>query len=410
MKRVVNGVGKLKCGKWRYTILVLCATTAMALAAQTPTYALTFKSLHSFDYTDGYSPEAALVQATNGKVYGTTEGGGANGSGTIFTITANGTLTTVYNFCAKSGCADGQYPDAGLVQATIGNLYGTTVGGGANDGGTVFEITTNGALTTVYSFCAQSGCTDGELPHAGLIQATNGNLYGTTPGGGTDGIGTVFEITASGAEKTLHSFDGTDGADPDAGLVQATNGYLYGTAGLGGASDGGTVFKITPNGALTTLYNFCSESECADGANPGAGLVLATNGYLYGTTYDGGVGANRAGTFFKITPNGTLTTLYTFDYTDGGFPVAGLIQGINGKLFGTTEYGGANGDGTIFNITPNGTPTTLYSFCSESDCADGEVPQAALVQVTHGTLHALYGTTTQGGANGDGTVFGLFGP
>ncbi|MGO9508800.1 MAG: choice-of-anchor tandem repeat GloVer-containing protein, partial [Mycobacterium sp.] len=173
---------------------------------------------------------------------------------------------------------------------------------------------------------------------------------------------------------------------------------------------GGTVFKITPNGALTSLYNFCSESECADGANPGAGLVLATNGYLYGTTYDGGVGANRAGTFFKITPNGTLTTLYTFDYTDGGFPVAGLIQGINGKLFGTTEYGGANGDGTIFNITPNGTPTTLYSFCSESDCADGEVPQAALVQVTHGTLHALYGTTTQGGANGDGTVFGLFGP
>ena len=389
----------------------------------TPAGALT--TLYSFcsqgvypECADGDNPEAGLVQTTNGYLYGTTSGGGAHNGGTVFKITPSGALTTLYSFCAQSNCTDGSYPYAGLVQTTNGYLYGTTSGGGAHNGGTVFKITPSGALTTLYSFCAQSNCTDGSYPYAGLVQATNGYLYGTTSGGGAHNGGTVFKITPSGALTTPYSFcaqsNCTDGSYPYAGLVQATNGYLYGTTSGGGAHNGGTVFKITPSGALTTPYSFCAQSNCTDGSYPYAGLVQATNGYLYGTTSGGG--AHNRGTVFKITPSGALTTLHSFcpesGCADGAAPYVGLVQGTDGNFYGITDYGGANacaygvgGCGTIFRITPSGTLTTLYTFCSQTNCTDGGYP-AGLVQATNGDL---YGATTEDGTNrGYGTVFGLY--
>jgi uncharacterized repeat protein (TIGR03803 family) len=426
-------LGKLNWRKRAYAVLVLCAATAIALPAQT------YATLHSFEGTDGANPGAGLVQATNGDLYGTTGDGGTNdfctnfnqvqvGCGTVFKITPNGTLTTLYSFCAQSGCTDGANPGAGLVQAANGDFYGTTIAGANLNPaacleagcGTIFKITPSGTLTTLYSFCAQSGCTDGGNP-AGLVQAANGDFYGTTEDGGANcvpyGCGTVFKITPSGTLTTLYSFcpQGgfpacTDGWSPVAGLVQATNGDFYGTTSAGGANYGGTVFKITPSGTLATLYTFCSQggSLCTDGANPLAGLVQATNGDLYGTASYGGTNCapSGCGTVFKVTPDGALTTIHSFAMTDGEYPAAALIPGTDGELFSTTEYGGTYGFGTLFKITPSGTLTTLYIFCSQDYpiCTDGAYPQGVLVQDTNGIL---YGTTADGGTSNDGVVFSL---
>jgi len=386
-------------------VFLLSAATALASPP-------TFNTLARFNGTDGQYPYDQLVQGFNGNYYGTTAENGANGFGTVFEITPAGKLTTLYNFCSKSSCADGANPSAGLAQAISGNLYGTTYYGGANNAGTVFEITPAGKLTTLYSFCSHSSCTDGQNPEAGLMQAPNGNFYGTTYLGGSSGCaggcGTVFEITPAGKLTTLYTFCSKsgcpDGSLPYAGLVQGTNGNFYGTTQNGGATNNGTVFEITPTGRLTTLHSFCI-SGCGDGANPYGGLVQAANGNFYGTTYYGG--AYSQGTAFEMTPAGKLTRLYSFcaksGCGDGANPNAGLVQGTNGDLYGTTYGGGANNDGTVFAITAAGKLTTLYSFCSQSGCADGEHLYAALMQATNGTF---YGTTRNGGSNGDfGTVF-----
>jgi uncharacterized repeat protein (TIGR03803 family) len=430
VKRVVSELGKLDGGKRACAVLTLCAATAIALPAQTVT------TLFSFDYTDGSVPTGALVQATDGNLYGTTYGGGAKGGGTVFKITPGGAETTLYSFCSKSGCTDGSSPSyAGLVQATNGNFYGTTTTGGANctltgGCGTVFKITPSGKLTTLHSFAGYP--TDGAFPYGGLVQASNGDFYGTTQNGGASaacsvpgatGCGTVFTITPSGKLTTLHSFGGspTDGAFPLAALVQATNGDFYGTTFNGGASSSadcsligtsgcGTVFKMTASGELTTLHSFAGYPT--DGALPN-GLVQATNRDFYGTTASGGAncGTGGCGTVFKMTASGELTTLHSFaGYpTDGAGPFAGLVQATNGDLYGTTNSGGDNGapnggDGTVFQITPGGALTTLYSFCSQggTSCTDGADPQAALVQDTNGMF---YGTAI--GVMGDGTVFSL---
>jgi len=195
--------------KTAYALSLLCGATAIALPAQT------FTTLVSFDGTNGAYSYASVVQGLDGSLYGTTKGDGVNGNyGTVFKITPSGVLTTLYSFCSQSGCRDGAFPQAGLVQATNGDLYGTASGGGEgdDDGGTVFKITPSGTLTTLYSFCSQAGCTDGAHPFAGLVPATNGDLYGTTYQGGCNGgCGTIFKITLSGTLTTLHSFDGTDG-------------------------------------------------------------------------------------------------------------------------------------------------------------------------------------------------------
>ncbi len=379
---------------WRKICLLsmVCAATAVALPAQT------FTTLVNFDGANGELPYfMSLVQGTDGNYYGTTEGGGAFGEGTIFKVTPGGALTTIYSFCAKIACTDGSLPYAGLVQATNGNFYGTTSEGGANNYGTVFKISLSGTLTTLHSF----DYTDGATPASVLVQATNGNFYGTTRNGGNSGnYGTVFEITPQGTLTTLHIFLGYtagDGANPYAGLVQAANGALYGTTLAGGTPNVGTIFRITPAGVLTTLYVFSPDNDGAE--NPYGGLVLAANGDFYGTTFGGGV--NGYGTVFKITPGGTLTTLNSFDDTDGASVDAGLALATDGNFYGTTNAGGASRDGTVFKITPSGILTTLHAF----DGSDGSNPSGGLMQATNGSF---YGTTYSGGTSEfDGTVFSL---
>jgi uncharacterized repeat protein (TIGR03803 family) len=376
---------RLSLWKTIFFLCVFCAVGAISSPGQTLT------TLVNFDGANGANLYmVSLVQGTDGNFYGTTAGGGANGDGTVFKMTAGGTLTTLHSFDRT----DGANPYAGLVLATNGNFYGTTIAGGANGEGTVFKMTAGGTLTTLHSFDG----TDGSEPYAGLVQATNGNFYGTTFSSGANGDGTIFKITPGGTLTTLFSFDGPHGASPIAGLVQATNGNFYGVASGGGANGDGTVFEITPGGKLTTLLNF----DGADGAGPYGGLVQAANGSFYGTT--GGGGTNPDGTVFEITPGGTLTHLYSFcsqtSCADGRTPTAGLVLATDGNFYGTTGGGGANGDGTVFEITPGGTLTTLHSF----DGPDGETPYGGLVQGTNGNF---YGTTDVGGANGDGTVFSL---
>ncbi|HEV2177823.1 MAG TPA: choice-of-anchor tandem repeat GloVer-containing protein [Terriglobia bacterium] len=396
--------------------LLACATCILALLAglvATPSaQAQTFTTLFSFDYTPvGAQPFATLVQANDGNLYGTTTTGGANlYYGTVFKITPGGTLTTLHSF----DFTDGYYRYGVLVQATDGNFYDTTQEGGATGNGTVFKISPSGNLATLYSFCAQSGCADGSLPHAGLIQATDGNFYGTTFSGGANSYGTVFKIAPSGTLTTLYSFCSQsgcgDGSLPSAGLIQAVDGNFYGTTSSGGANRYyGTVFRITASGTLTTLYSFCSQTNCADGAGP-SGLVQAADGNLYGTTSGGGGSGISAGTVFKITPSGALTKLYSFcsqsGCTDGNFPAATLVQATDGNFYGTTDIGGVGGSyGTVFKVTPRGILTTLHRF----DSTDGANPYAGLVQDTNGNF---YGTTLSGGASstctgGCGTVFSL---
>jgi len=384
------------------TAFMLYAMTAIALPAQT------FTTLLSFNGTDGADPQgAALIQTIDGDLYGTTSNGGANQQGTIFKIAPDGTLTTLYSFCSQSGCSDGANPFATLLQGADGDFYGTTYEGGAAGYGTVFKITPSGTLTTLYSFCSLSDCTDGANPQSGLVQANNGDLYGTTAEGGTPGTGgTVFKITPSGTLTTLYLFCTQSGC-PDGygptGLVQTADGDLYGTAGGGGANDydAGTVFKITPSGTLTTLYTFCTQSGCVDGKGPVGGLILAANGDFYGTTEQGG--ANGLGTVFKITPGGALTTLYSFcaqsGCPDGAQPVTALVQATNGDFYGTTSDGIDYKTGTIFEITSGGALTTLYSFHHSNGYDPG-----TLMQATNGTF---YGTTTYSGASNDGILFSL---
>jgi uncharacterized repeat protein (TIGR03803 family) len=265
------------------------------------------------------------------------------------------TFTTLVNFNYTNG--DNSYTMS-LVQGTDGNLYGITEFGGANGLGTVFKVTPTRRLTTLYSFCAKTNCTDGAVPFAGLVLGTDGNFYGTTSEGGETaepcaaegGIGdcgTVFKITPAGKLSTLHSFDSTDGYTPGYGpLVQATNGTFYGTTTSGGANGGwGTVFSITSGGAFTLLHSF----DYTDGSFPGP-LIQATNGNFYGTTAAGGASSSGDGTVFSITPGGKLTTLHSFGGTDGNGPSTALVQAGNGNFYGTTSEGGANNYGTIFSL------------------------------------------------------------
>ncbi len=314
--------------------------------------------LHSFaaSHTDGHYPYAGLLMDTTGNLYGTAQSGGAKGLGTVFKLSPNGTETLLYSFCVLAACADGYHPRAGLIMDTKGNLYGTTFDGGAYDAGAVFELSPSGTETVLHSFCQQTGCPDGYYPQAGLVMDTNGNLYGTTLYNGAYGGGTVFKISSDGTATTFYNFCTATGCKngryPQAGLILDTNGNLYGTTYGGGAYGKGTVFELSPSGAETVLHSFCARTGCSDGSHPRADLVMDTAGNLYGTTYYGGT--NSVGTVFKLSPNGTETVLHSFaaNGSDGTHPYAGLVTDTMGNLYGTTYSGGANGYGTVFKVTP----------------------------------------------------------
>ncbi len=383
------------------------AAPAFNLTFQTPVNG--FDTLYNFNIKHSkteYLQFGTLVQGTDGNFYGITFYGGVNSLGSFYKITASGKATTLYSFCSLGGsaCTDGSYPKATPVQASDGNFYGTTAGGGAEiqngkyTSGTIYRITPSGQLTTLYLFCSLSGCSDGYEPEGGLALGSDGNFYGTTVDGGAYKKGTIFQFNPNGTLTTLYSFcaqggspDCVDGENPFAALIQGTDGNFYGTTSNGGAYNYGTVYRITPGGALTTLYTFCPELGCPGGFEPGGTLIQASDGNFYGTSDE---------TLFQMTPSGAMTSLYTGPFTGG------LVQGSDGNLYGIAG-GGANGEGIVFQANLSGTSlTTLYNFCSQggATCTDGELPESTLLQATNGDF---FGTTTAGGAHGDGTIFTL---
>ena len=366
----------------------------------------TFKTLVNFDGTNGSQPGLSPIQGTDGNLYGGTADGGKYGQGVLFKMTPAGTLTTLYSFCAESGCPDG-IGGAPELLGSDGNFYGGTAGGEFGYG-TVFKFTKAGNLTTLHSFDNTDGST-----YVHLMQGSSGIFYGSTSNGGNlsecfgIGCGTLFKMTSAGTLTTLRDFCSKSGCDDGAviydALKQGPDGNYYGTTWGGGPADGGTVFKITPRGKLTTLYSFCviDYPYCGDGNSPIA-LVLGVDGNFYGTTAYGG--AYGEGSVYQITTSGTLTTIYSFctqiACTDGATPRDGLTLGSDGNFYSTTYYGGANNQGTIFRITPSGALHTLHSF----NGTDGRYPIQHLFQATNGVF---YGATDNDGSNGDGTIFSL---
>lgn len=312
-------------------------------------------------------PRGEFVQGANGNLYFTSEGGGANGLGTVSMLAPDGTVTVLHSFAGAD--AEGMWPYAGVTLATDGNFYGTTYRGGSRDLGTVYRISPTGDFANVFSFTNESQ--GGFVPYAALVQHPNGDLYGTTLRGGTDDAGTIFRITLAGNLTVLRSFNGGDGRNPEGKLVVGADGALYGTTLIGGAADRGTVFRITPDGStFTTLYSFPSlgafsaagVATNATGANPRAGLILGPDGNFYGTAYQGG--SAGYGTVFRMSPTGSVTTLHDFNGApfDGGYPLAPVNRLPDGTLVGTTEKGGAAGNGTAWSISPAGQFTNLHSF------------------------------------------------
>jgi uncharacterized repeat protein (TIGR03803 family) len=351
------------------------------------------------------------------------------------------TETVLYRFCPLGyPCLDGAVPNGGLFMDPAGNLYGTTYSGGnASESGVVFELTPNKSRTAwtetvLYTFCRLGQpCADGAGPNDGLIMDAAGNLYGTTGfgGGGAHNGGVVFELTPNKSrtawtETVLYSFcqarNCADGGVPRAGLIADAAGNLYGTTLSG-------VFELTPNKSRTgwnetVLYSFCSRGGpyCADGKTPVFGVIMDAASNLYGTTVYGGQHRSDDGVVFELTPNKsrtawTETVLYSFcpvvNCADGQFPGSGLILDGSGNLYGTTQGGGGGygygGDGVVFVLTPSKsrtawTETVLYSFCPLRNCADGQTPGSGLILDGSGNL---YGTTGGGGVDGNGVVFEL---
>jgi uncharacterized repeat protein (TIGR03803 family) len=372
-------------------IALFCALAAIASPAQT------FTEIHAFDHTDGAQPFGTLVQGLDGNFYGTTRNGNGqnqclDGCGEVFKVTPEGTLTVLHSFDK----ADGSYPMAGLVLGTDGNFYGGTSGGNSEGAlGTLFKITPDGTLTTLTD-------TGNPATSWSLLQnVLNGTFYGVS-------TGDIFSMTAGGTVADIHNFCGfkncggvAKGNSPAAPLIQGTDEFMYGSTESGGdgalcgESGCGMVFKIGTGGSFTLLHSFV----VSDGYNPTGSLVEGSDGNFYGTT---------TGEVFKMTPSGEITVLHTFclqtGCPDGSTPFAGLIQATDGNFYGTTANGGADsngcsgGCGTVFQMTPSGTVTVIHSF----DKADGEFPKAGLVQGTDGNI---YGVTTGYQGIGAGTVF-----
>ena len=395
----------------RQHLKAICIVSAVCLAMSFPLSAQTFETVASFG-TNLYLP-TGITEGVNGNFYAIA-GGGVNRWGVVAEV-ASPNVVPIYSFCALSNCTDGAYPIGALVLGADGNLYGDTFSGGNSNcpgcgQGTVFRVNPGGGFTRLHDFCMQTDCTDGSEPEAGLTAGIDGNLYGVTfnggisAAGGNVGNGIVFQLTTSGQFKTLYNFcslaNCTDGSNPFTAPIQGVDGNLYGTTGYGGAHDLGSVYVLNQSGQLRTIASFRRSAD--SGVKP-ISLIQATDGTLYGTTDSGAAGY---GTIFKITPSGSIGTLYSFcslaNCVDGE-GASSLLQGPDGNLYGTSPYCGSGCGGTIFQLTPQGSLTTLYDFCSQSGCADGNHPTA----LTLSTDGKLYGVTYYGGTIDHGAVFRL---
>ncbi len=401
MNQIRNQLSIVRCRRVALFGVLFLATAAWAQGASPTIYSLNGGS-------DGKVIYGRVVEGEAGTFYGIAQQGGANGTGAIFKVTSAGAYTRLYSFGTAPD--DGSFPGSfgGLLKANDGNFYGTTQIGGTGGTGTLFKITPGGVLTVLYPFGTQAN--DPAGTKSTLMQANDGALYGTSFQGGVNNSGTVFKVvtngTAAGTTVTvLHSFTsaagGTnaDGALPKAGLVQASDGFLYGTTEFGGSSGNGTIFKIDGAGNFTAL------SSGVLNGNRG-GLIQASDGNFYAT----GIGVGGVSGVFKIVTNGTpggttVTSIYSFQNSpDGAAPDDKLLEGSDGNFYGTTELGGL-GSGTVFKITPGGVETVVYSFGANS--GDGASPYAELIQGSDGNF---YGTTKAGGGANAGTVFKIAGP
>jgi uncharacterized repeat protein (TIGR03803 family) len=355
------------------------------------------------------STNFGVIRASDGNFYGTTTFGGSANFGTIFKLTPAGTLTTLVNFTGPNGT----YPIGELIQASDGNLYGTTNGGGgdanglpfATQYGTVFKVSLDGTLTTLFVFTYD----------AVLVQGTDGNLYGTTLNGGTDSSqgatdfnGTIFKMSLTGTllmSVTVHGK--AEPQMPRAPLIQGSDGNFYGTSYKGGdlAYSGGTVFRCTPGGLVTVLHGFTDP----EGDGPEGGVVQGTDGNIYGTTERGG--SANLGAVYRVTPAGEFTVLHQFTGSqsagDGAQPFGEMILAHDGNFYGTTSEGGAGGLGTIFKLTATGVYTTVYSFPNTGMSGAGTTGYQPRGTLLGGSDGNFYGTTPGGNASGVGTVFRL---
>ena len=381
-----------------------CRTlTALLVVAMIPASAVgqTFMVLYQFRQGEISNPASSLILDSEGNLYGTTLYGGdlrcntPFGCGTVYRVDATGKRTVLYSFTGKT---DGGLPAGGLIRDEAGNLFGTTENGGdvsknsQTGAGVVFKLSATGEETVLHSFGAAM---DADLPAAGLIHDENGNLYGTTVGGGKFGWGAVFRVSVRGQETVLSSFaGGAAGQAPFGGVVRDAAGNFYGTTTYGGTFNMGTIFRADKTGKQTVLHSFTGG---ADGGQPYAGLV--PNGDdLYGTTESGGTFGN--GTVFKVDKSGKETVVHSFTGgADGATPYAALITDTAGNLYGTTASGGEGGVGTVFKMDTAGNETVLYSFTYGED---GGVPVSGVVRDAAGNT---YGTTENGGSFGFGTLF-----
>jgi uncharacterized repeat protein (TIGR03803 family) len=390
----------------------------LAAVAFTPSLAISARAqvvtnLANFTSTTP-APVGALIQATDGNYYGANSGGGAHYSGDVFRVTPTGEITAIYSFCSQPNCADGTDPIWGPVLGSDGNLYGLTESGGSYAGstsgsGTFYKLTLGGELTTLYTFCSATPCTDGQFPN-GIVLGQNGNFYGTAYTGGQFNQGDVFEITPTGKLTVLHSFCSlahcADGYNPIYPPIQGSNGNIYGTTLYDGQNSSGVLYELTSSGDYQVLHNFCYSSPCEGGGQPNM-ITAGANGNVFGTALYGGTLGN--GTAFAITSTNQYRVIANFDYLRGG-PSAGMAQASDGNLYGTTVGpGSGQSGGTIFEVTPEGRYTDFYMF---GECSvNGYRPDTTLLQGTDGIL---YGTTSYGGngTNGDGcagygTMFSL---
>jgi uncharacterized repeat protein (TIGR03803 family) len=366
---------------------------AALLVAATLASAQTYTTLYTYPEDTrndtGIGLAGIMTQGRDGNIYGTIGDDNANAAGSAFKMTTSGTFTRIYSFCALTKCADGSGPWGGLSLGKDGNLYGTTTGGGTTGSGTVFKLTPTGTLTTVWDF---DNAADGGAPWYPPIQGIDSSFYGASNTVYAGDYGALYKLTPTAqppyTESVPVDFNFTNGNDPNS-PVQGTDGNFWGTTIGGGTSNLGVLYKTTPAGKITVLHNFTGYPN--DGTNPIGALVQGNDGNFYGVTYVGG--ANNLGSVFKITLAGKYTLLYSFaGYpNDGTHPRSGLIVGSDGNLYGTTLQGGSKNDGAIYKITPSGTVTILHSLCSMTGCADGFSPVQPLVQHTNGKF---YGNTT----------------
>lgn len=381
----------------------LALVSAFSICAHSQTFTI----LANLSQATGYDPVyVSLAQGADGKFYGTAEFGGAHFYGAVFRVSRSGEIDPLHSFCQEfPSCSDGSDPQAGLVLATDGTFYGTAGGGlrepGCEGCGTIFKLAEDGTFATVYDFCSQPRCADGTGPVAALVRTDDGNLYGTTAAGACAGYsnfltcGTIFKITPSGGLTTLYRFPPTP-IDTSAlrPLIQASDGNFYGTtADLGWTSQCqgcGTVFRLSRDGRFNTLHSF----GVADGCFPMGGVIEASDGNLYGTTTGCGLGDTYGGgTIFRISPQGDFRTLYYFcslqNCVDGEYPNQ-LIQATDGNLYGVTPFGGPDNRGTIFRISMDGQFTTLFSFAGSGASGGGW----GLLQATDGKFYGTAGSTT----------------